>query len=338
MFLRFMVTLSLSVWSSSAGAWWDEGHMRVAAMAYELLTPQAKTEANRLIKLNPKYGEWAAAVPETPDGRPKDVDRYTFIRASVWADDIKTYKLYRDASKNDDVMNPEAAQNVGYSDLLIHGYWHYKDIAFSTDQSNLPAPDPVDLVTQLKLFAAALPKGVGHPDDIRSYDLVWLLHLVGDAHQPLHSTALFSEALSLKHQLEDKPDSGDRGGNEIDVSPATGEAMNLHAYWDAMFGGYSTVDGAIFDSFIVKKISGGEKIISKLLPAPDEKAAISDPEVWLSESHQLALKFAYAEPVLPERHFAELTRQYEAYARKVAEEQISLAAARLAGLINEALK
>jgi hypothetical protein len=97
-----LAILGLWLWSSSAMAWWDEGHMRVAAMAYELLTPAAKAEANRLIRLNPKYDEWVGAVPSTPDGRPKDVDRYTFIRASVWADDIKTFKQYRDASRDDD--------------------------------------------------------------------------------------------------------------------------------------------------------------------------------------------------------------------------------------------
>lgn len=135
-----------------------------------------------------------------------------------------------------------------------------------------------------------------------------------------------------------RPDLGDRGGKEIDVSPATGETLALYAYRDGVFGGYSTVDGAIFDSFVMKKGSGTERNISKLLPASEAKASISDPEVWLEESHQLARQFAYAEPVLSGKHPVELTRQYETDARKVAEGQISLAAARLANLINNAFK
>ena len=130
MFWRLLTVLGICLWSIPTAAWWDEGHMRIAAMAYELLTPQAKAEANRLIRLNPKYDEWKAAVPETPDGRLKDVDRYTFIRASVWADDIKNVKQYREASRNDEPSSPTAGQNIGYADLFIHGYWHYKDIAF----------------------------------------------------------------------------------------------------------------------------------------------------------------------------------------------------------------
>ena len=31
-------------------------------------------------------------------------------------------------------------------------------------------------------------------DDVKSYDMVWLLHLVGDVHQPLHATSRFSAA------------------------------------------------------------------------------------------------------------------------------------------------
>ncbi|NEJ18323.1 hypothetical protein GR211_36555 [Rhizobium leguminosarum] len=59
--------------------------MKVAALAYEQLTPAARAEANRLVRLNLGYPQWVAAIP---DHQPKDVDRNTFVRAAVWADDI----------------------------------------------------------------------------------------------------------------------------------------------------------------------------------------------------------------------------------------------------------
>jgi hypothetical protein len=235
--MTFFAAATLSLCAGSARAWWDEGHMRVAAIAYELLTPNAKEEANRLIRLNPNYGEWAASVPPPLDGGPKDTDRYTFIRASAWADAIKTFKAYRDASKDDAATTATAGRNIGYADHLIHGYWHFKDLPFTPDGAIIPPADPVDAVTQIKLFTVALPASSGNSDDVRSYDLVWLLHLVGDIHQPLHAAAMFAKPLSLKHQMLDEPDTGDRGGNEIMVSPADGQVVNLHAYWDGMFGG-----------------------------------------------------------------------------------------------------
>jgi hypothetical protein len=40
---------------------------------------------------------------------------------------------------------------------LKHSYWHFKNALFSADSIPLPAPDPVDAVTQLKLMIATLP-------------------------------------------------------------------------------------------------------------------------------------------------------------------------------------
>jgi hypothetical protein len=101
------------------------------------------------------------------------------------------------------VDSPTAGQNIGYADRNQHAYWHYKDIDFSPDGTPLPPSVPVDLVTQIKLMIAALPAFSGASDDVRSYDLVWLLHLVGDAHQPLHAVGRFTKQIP----------NGDAGGN-----------------------------------------------------------------------------------------------------------------------------
>ncbi|NTH51604.1 S1/P1 nuclease [Agrobacterium rhizogenes] len=326
---QFGVLTSLAILLAStttASAWWDAGHMRVAAFAYDQLTPEAKAEAARLLKLNPKYQEWAAAVPAKTDGTPGDVDQWTFIRASVWADDIKTYSDY---TRNDDTAaGPKAAQNIGYADKLVHEYWHYKDIPFSTDGSNWPEQDSVNAETQIKLFTFALPKSAGETDDIRSYDLSWLLHLVGDVHQPLHSTAYFNAQLRKKWEDAGKPDVGDRGGNEISVIPADGKPTKLHFYWDGIFGGYTTPLGAIADNKT-----------DKIAAPSDFYANETDPADWLNESHDRALQFAYALPVaLDAPQPVLLTRDYETAARKVAEAQIALGGYRLANLLNEAFK
>ncbi|MCZ8548591.1 S1/P1 nuclease [Mesorhizobium qingshengii] len=330
-----LAVFGLCFYSSYASAWWDEGHMRIAAMAWDQLTPAARAEASRLVRMNPQYFSWMIAIPQPYDGSARDLDRYAFIRAAVWADDIKEMKDYKDASTKDNAKTETAGRNIGYSDKLIHGYWHFKDIPYQRDGSVPPPADPVDAATQIKAFTAALPKAAGMSDDIRSYDLVWLLHLIGDVHQPLHSTALFTKEFTAKWKAQDKPDQGDRGGNEIMVTPANGDPVNLHAYFDGMFGGYSTVYGAIFDTF--------DKSGNPYLPPADgTEAAITDPDVWVTESNKLAIDTAYAAPVLDANgnvvQQAELTRQYETKARNVSKLQIPLAAARLAHLLNEALK
>ena len=56
--------------------------------------------------------------------------------------------------------------------------------------------------------------------------LCWLLHTIGDLHQPLHATAAFS---SPAFDPASDPH-GDQGGNAIHL----GEHRNLHALWDAV--------------------------------------------------------------------------------------------------------
>ena len=67
-------------------------------------------------------------------------------------------------------------------------------------------------------------------------------------------------------------------------------------------------------------------------------AQISDPEAWIKESAELAKQFAYAPPVSTGTNSVLLTREYETNARNISRSQAALAAARLANLINNALK
>ncbi|MFG1230262.1 S1/P1 nuclease [Xanthobacter wiegelii] len=298
------------VTAAPALAWWDEGHMQIAAVAYAQLTPGARAKADALIRLHPLYATWTASWP------PEKAAQYAFIRAATWADDIKA----PDAGYQDDKpSSPAAGRNIGYFDDLKHGYWHYKDIGFSTDGTPLEPADPVNAVTQIKLLSGGLAPSSGLPDEVRSYDLVWLLHLVGDAHQPLHATARFSK--DLPH--------GDQGGNKETVTPATGETIKLHAYWDGLLGSYSTPQGAILDALVYD---------TKLPPADPARAAVADPEAWFVESEAIAEQVVYAEPVQSGSQPYVLDRAYETKARETAREQAAVAGARLANLINQALQ
>jgi hypothetical protein len=303
----------LILWSTSVSAWWDGGHMQIAAVAYTKLTPAAKSKVDVLIKLNPDYPSWVACLPAD------QVDKLAFVRASVWADDIKV-PGHGHTSAGDSPTGERAGQNIGYADDLMHKYWHFKDIGFSTDGTAIKLADPVNALTQIKLFKTALPSSSGVSNDVRSYDLVWLLHLVGDAHQPLHATARFSQDLL----------DGDMGGNKETVKPATGEVLLLHAYWDRMFGGYTTPQGAVLDA----NSDGAIAHVS----VDAALATIDDPEVWFKESFEQAKKFAYAEPVLSGVQPIELTRDYETGARNTALSQAALAAQRLANMLNEAFR
>jgi len=101
-----------------AQAWWDEGHMQIAYIAYTKLTPAVKDRADALLKLNPDYATWIAGAPAGMESE------YAFVHGATWADDIKLKPNYHYGK----VTDADAGQNVGYSDLVNHDYWHYKDI------------------------------------------------------------------------------------------------------------------------------------------------------------------------------------------------------------------
>ncbi|MEP9369986.1 S1/P1 nuclease [Xanthobacter sp. VNH20] len=304
--------LALLTFSPKAFAWWDGGHMQIAYVAYKRLVAPVRDKVDALLRRNPDYAKWTSGAPNETTAR-----TWAFVHAATWADDIKT-KEYGYA--RDSASSPTGSQNIGYADHNQHAYWHYKDLPFSPDGTPLHEPDPVDAVTQLKLMIAALPQTSGASDDIRSYDLVWILHLVGDVHQPLHAVSRYTREIP----------NGDAGGNAESVIPATGETVSLHAYWDRMFGGYSSAYGAIFDA----SDRGGLASV-----VPDAQAAqVTNPDAWVRESARLAETFAYAPPVTLGANAVLLTRQYETDARNTARNQAALAAARLANVLNATLK
>jgi hypothetical protein len=114
------------------------------------------------------------------------------------------------------------------------------------------------------------------------------------------------------------------------VIPATGETIALHAYWDSLFGGYVSPYGAVFDA------DDKEGIAS--ISVNEVASQISDPQMWIEESFELAKQYAYAPPVSLGTNAVFLARDYETNARNIARSQAALAAARLANLLNTALK
>jgi hypothetical protein len=105
------------------------------------------------------------------------------------------------------------------------GPWHYINWPFKPEGQpptvQTREPDPVNILPAL----AENERVVKNESDSerKAVALAWLFHLVGDIHQPLHTTQLFTV---------DYPQ-GDRGGNEICVRVTqTGQPMDLHRFWD----------------------------------------------------------------------------------------------------------
>ena len=278
--------------------------MIVAAKAWQRLTPQTKAAVKALLKHNPQYSSWVAGLPSA--SRP----RAAFIKAATWPDYIKSAPGYVKTS----ISNPKSTRNIGYDDCLQHRYWHYKDLPFSPDGTPLlRAPEP-NAETQIRAFMAALADPAV-PNDIKSYDLVWLLHLVGDVHQPLHATQRFIATDT----------NGDGGGNDVKyclTSQCTG-GSTLHSFWDGAFGSKESLASVI-------------SFASQIFTPSEESSGELNPTVWLEESFRIAKTKVYVAPIEGGLGPYLLTTSYRNDAAIVATERAALAAVRLANILNRA--
>jgi hypothetical protein len=306
--------LLAGAFSVQAFGWNDRGHMMIAYLAYKQLMPATRDRVNALLRLNPKYKDWSATVEQQmPAASTDDKNLMVFMIASTWADQIKRDSAYiKDGSQggNRPDGSPDPGKNTGYDDLLMHKYWHFIDTPFSKDGTALPAIPTPNAQERIALFREVLAST--SDDTLKSYDLTWLLHLVGDVHQPLHASTRVSAS---------DPE-GDAGGNLVKLNC---EKCELHFYWDDLLGKRNDFITVI-------------RAAKRLPKANSEWAAKSDEKVWTAESFEDAQKTVYAPPVERDDGPFTLTPRYKKNARKLARERVALAGARLANLLNTELK
>jgi hypothetical protein len=317
--LRPLIAAALFVTglATTSYAWDGFGHMAVAYLAYQQLTSTTRASANALLKLNPDYNTWVSEVP--PGTSAADQDAVVFMFASRWPDDIKGESGYHEdgPDPHGEIPPPGATpdgQNVGYTDFARHRYWHFVDNPFTQDGSTLPAIPSPNAQTQIAVFRTTLASPTSS-DDLKSYDLAWLLHLVGDVHQPLHCATRVSNSPNDKN--------GDRGGNNVQLQSSG--ASELHMFWDDVMG-----PNAPPPAHVITFASG-------LAPPDPTLAAVSDETVWIAESVQNAQNDVYVSPIGPGDGPFTLTVAYKSNAKSVAEQRVALAGARLAALLNTAL-
>lgn len=293
--------------------------MMVAYLAYQQLTQPVRARVATLLALNPKFQIWNNLIPAaTPAG---DRPALLFAIAATWADHIKSDSTYSDDGSDNGNLpgGASSSQNTGYTDKLRHKYWHFINEPFTRDGTTVPAvPDP-NIESRIHLFRSVLAiPGTGQ-DALKSYDLVWLLHLVGDVHQPLHAATRVSTA-----QVN-----GDAGGNAETVCPtppcSSKTTKRFHAFWDDLPG---TAPDVVSAAAAAKKLG----------PPPAAKAMISDEHEWMIESFDLAQGEAYRPPVGAGSGPFSLTSKYRNSSQAVMKAQIALAGARLANLLNNELR
>jgi S1/P1 Nuclease len=270
----------------AALAWGNEGHEVVALIAQAYLDPPVRKKVNALLAADTS-----------------DLTAHDIASEATWADEYR--------NKNIDNARARTAA------------WHFVDIelndpnidqaCFGHPQPAHPAsagPDKDCVVDKIQEFADELANPDTDPEE-QVVALKFLLHFVGDLHQPLHAA-----------------DDHDRGGNDKKVSAAGQISGNLHHYWDDVF---------------VEQLGPNPKSIASGLIGHISEDQVRDwsqgsASDWAMDSFEIAKDDVYGQ--LPEpssKHVYRLSDDYMATATQDVAIQLSKGGVRLAFILNKAL-
>lgn len=184
-------------------------------------------------------------------------------------------------------------------------------------------PPPVNAVEVIKFLSQKL---AGGDEDLKkAFYLAELLHLVGDIHQPLHTTTRFTRTRT----------GGDLGGNFFRITPVSNRDT-LHKYWDAAGGlfMFRDLNHPLSTADRTKLVNFATRITSDF-PKSSMTSEInqSNPKVWAEEGLDIAKDEVYkgiTENTLPDS-------DYQTNAQQVSARRIALAGYRLAAILNKVL-
>lgn len=275
---RLLAAFALMLAASPAAAWWEYGHYTVGRIAFSEVSPSTRAELKRLMA--------KASLLETPNCPIRNVEQLSY-----WADCVK----------------PGERFSYAYS-------WHYQ---------NMDICKPFDLKGACKdghCVSAQITRNVKLlkdrkvPDRERLMALAFLVHFMGDLHQPMHAG-----------------DKSDRGGNDFKMNYGL-IPSNIHAVWD----------GYLADRGISAALPSAAGILTELKPGERETMRGGDVESWSRDGWQSAREFAYgammADPCGPLP--ATKPTMDEATVRRlvpIVRNQVARGGLRLARLLDEAL-
>ncbi|EIK46957.1 S1/P1 nuclease [Cellvibrio sp. BR] len=263
---RFVCGLLLVTTSVQALAWGQNGHRIVGQIANEHLTK--KTQQALLPLLG---GDLLAEV-------------------GTWADEMR--------SDPAEFWQKDSTR------------WHYINVAAPKDfdASHYHTPQTKEEVKDIYggiLRCIAALKDKNTPLAERQFYLRFLVHLVGDIHQPMHTGH-----------------AEDRGGNLIEVK-FFGKPTNLHSLWDTELLESQNLSFSEFAAFINTQ---DKQLIKTYLT--------SSPADWLKESMALSESIYQSAAPAATNTLPEFSYGYIHQQLPVAEERLLQAGIRLAGLLN----
>jgi hypothetical protein len=292
-------TAALLLGHLTACAWSGAGHEIIAAEAYRELGPALQKKAVQVLEAHPQYAKWKESLHGDTAG--PEVGMQVFMRASTWPDEIRR----RESEYN-------------------HPRWHFIDYPLRPSRFPLlpnSTPDD-DILCAILQSEQALASRKATPEE-RAVGLSWLIHVIGDVHQPLHCASLF----------DDTHPNGDKGGNDFFIKPGE-RGISLHSFWDGLLGTSGNARSHVNHALAIQSEHPRKSL-------KDLKKSRT-PKDWSLEGRGLAIESAYLrgklKGSLSREDAPSLPPGYTKAAKAIAERQAALAGYRLADEIQRWLK
>ena len=317
-------------------AWNDAGHMTITRLAWDELTVDERESVTEIISHHPHR----EALLQKDKPAEASEHEWMFLRGAVWSDYVRPPKTF---------PREEVATHPLFK--YHRGPWHYVNFPYTVGQISheIPErhlPDETNILNELELTMKIIGKDrLNDPSRVanitveqnRAVRLTWLLHLVGDLHQPLHVIAL------VDRDLFPEPPHTDQGGNRLSVrTDSSSLPKNLHWIWDEMFS---------VDSRFEQVQQQAERLSHDPVLREEIQSELTQHRTfreWAAESYRTAITHAYldgklelarVEPVGPVQDSASTTPIVHAVAmqqaRQIAQRRVLLAGRRLAAKLKE---
>lgn len=228
------VFVVLATAAGPALAWNNTGHMAMARITFANLSSAQRAAFGEILEAHPRFADDFEERMPLDVRRSGEAEEWRFARAATWPDTARHFGYVKSVQAREALV-----------ERYSHRRWHYINLRLSVDAQGVyklaagayqsaagayqvaagaVSKDPDDLVQALETISRSWPNASAAQ---RAVALCWLLHLMGDIHQPLHTVMLVAPGtLEL----------GDRGGNEIRVRAGRRGPRNLHALWDGALG------------------------------------------------------------------------------------------------------
>ena len=266
--------------------WWDVAHMLTAEIAMQQLSPQAAERVEEIV------GYLGEDFPESSDP----------ITAACFPDDLTPLGL--------------AGFKVWHGVLTPYDPEHILNDVARGSIDTLISTNNLHLAIENSIATLSNPSASRWT---HCFMLKFLIHTVGDIHQPLHCIQLYSPQFPY----------GDLAGHRFKL---TGRYRSLHVLWDSILGlGSQRLERPLLpeDKAWIEEFANAIMTDYPAVDLPDVKHM--DPLVWSDESYHLAIECAYSgiEP------WDEPSEEYLSKGRDCALRQIALAGYRLGALLEE---